>query len=157
MAGVVVSVAYPQPAGMWSNCSPLLHWYQCRRYFLYLRGPQQEWSGCSGCPDGFLHWSEPFPQWLVSKGKQKLNLSAWSSLFAPVKDPNVPYTDRLGGIFPGDVVVKVWVVCGAADLEFLPNNAHILVRLQEDVRRETKLWSKKKSHMSAKLDAPNCH
>lgn len=60
------------------------------------------------------------------------------------KTSKMPHTDRLSGVFPGDVVVEVGVVCCAANLEFLPNNAHIFIRLQEDIWRETKLWSKRK-------------
>lgn len=58
------------------------------------------------------------------------------------KGPKKPDTDRLGGVFPGDIVIEVGVVRGAANLEFLPNNAHIFICLQEDIWRETKLWSK---------------
>lgn len=49
------------------------------------------------------------------------------------------HTDRLGGVFPGDIVVEVGVMCGAANLKFLSNYAHIFICLQEDVWRETKL------------------
>lgn len=45
---------------------------------------------------------------------------------------------------PGDVVVKVGVVRHAPDLEFLPNDTHIFIHLQEDVWRETKLWNEMK-------------
>ena len=55
------------------------------------------------------------------------------------KTPKVPRTDRLGGVFPGDVVVEVGVVRGAENLELLSNNAHIFICLQEDVWREAKL------------------
>lgn len=58
------------------------------------------------------------------------------------------HTDRLGGVFPGDVVVEVGIVRGAANLELLPNNAHIFICLQEDVRRETELWNERKPEMS---------
>lgn len=51
------------------------------------------------------------------------------------------HTDRLGGVVPGDVVVKVGVVRHAPDLEFLPNNTHIFIHLQEDVWREAELWN----------------
>lgn len=37
---------------------------------------------------------------------------------------------------PRDVVVEVGVVCGAADLEFFPNNTHIFFGLQKNIRRE---------------------
>lgn len=57
--------------------------------------------------------------------------------------PNMSNTDRLGGVFPRDVVVEVRVVCCAANLEFLPNNAHIFIRLQDNIWRVTKLWSKR--------------
>lgn len=49
------------------------------------------------------------------------------------------HTDRLCGVFPGDVVVEVGVMRGAANLKLLPNYAHIFLCLQEDVWRETKL------------------
>lgn len=54
------------------------------------------------------------------------------------------HTDRLGGVFPGDIVVEVGVVCNAANLEFLPNNTHIFICLQEDIWRETELWRETK-------------
>lgn len=50
------------------------------------------------------------------------------------------HTDRLGGVVPGDVVVKVGVVRHAPDLEFLPNNTYVFIHLQEDIWRETELW-----------------
>lgn len=50
-------------------------------------------------------------------------------------------TNRLGGVVPGDVVVKVRVVRHALDFEFLPNNTHIFIHLQEDIWRETELWN----------------
>lgn len=53
-------------------------------------------------------------------------------------------TDRLGGVFPGDIVVEVGVVCNAANFELLPNNSHIFISLQENIWRETKLWSERK-------------
>lgn len=55
------------------------------------------------------------------------------------KTPIKLRTDRFGVVFPGDVVVEVGVVSGAADLQFLSDDTHILVCLQEDVRRETEL------------------
>lgn len=51
-------------------------------------------------------------------------------------------TDRLGGVFPRDVVVKVWVVRAAADLEFLADDSHILIRFQEDIWRVAELCNK---------------
>lgn len=51
------------------------------------------------------------------------------------------HTDRLGAVVPGDVVVKVGVVRHAPDLQFLPNNTHVFIHLQKDIRRETELWN----------------
>lgn len=51
------------------------------------------------------------------------------------------HTDRLGAVVPGDVVVKVGVVRHAPDLQFLPNNTHVFIHLQKDIRGETELWN----------------
>lgn len=60
------------------------------------------------------------------------------------ENSKMPHTDRLGGIFPGDIIVEVRVVGYAANIEFLPNNTHIFICVQEDIWRETKFWSERK-------------
>lgn len=74
------------------------------------------------------------------------------------------HTDRLGGVVPGDVVVKVGVVRHAVDLEFLPNNTHIFIHLQEDIWREPEFWnemnkmsSKKKKYLVIQRSEPTLY
>lgn len=69
----------------------------------------------------------------------KVTTKDWLLITLKVNSTLSP-TDRLGGVVPGDVVVKVGVVRHAPDLEFLPNNTYVFIHLQEDIWRETELW-----------------
>lgn len=45
-------------------------------------------------------------------------------------------------VCPGNVVVKVWVICGAADLKFLSHQFDVLVSLEVNVRGKTQPWKR---------------